>query len=408
MRLPIALIALLLPLSFCIEDGRAQAVDVTGVHTSLQCSACHAGASAGRVKPDEKARTCTGCHDGYEAMFDHAMSHRQAEKAFVQRTWGRSDPRFFEKNCQGCHVSSCGDCHGEDAHRTVRPGTETCLACHRGYFAGSGYLGRAPREDNLRYQRGPEAGGEHFLKMLPDLHSEVGLACSDCHTMASFLKGATAAKTCAGCHQPDDRVIEHAIAAHMEKLECYACHSAWSAQEYGTFFLRMVDSPQAQYFRLKKAGGEDYLKSAYLKAQNAPPLGVNERGRVSPIRPQFISYFSHVREGMAVGEENRLLAAEWKALFPHTVQRGTVMCDECHNNPRRFVLEPPEERIYLLRQDGMSLESFWDRKGQKVTNGDFLEPWKVRRLSEKTPTFKKRYVEKWKRLVDRVEDSSPD
>ncbi|MBE0598216.1 MAG: cytochrome C, partial [Desulfuromonadales bacterium] len=106
--------------------------------------------------------------------------------------------------------------------------------------------------------------------------------------MAS-LAGRGEVRGCADCHQPDPQVLEHRIGAHLEKLECYACHSAWGAQEYGTFFLRLGENPLAEVFRVRREPGSEYLRSAYLKRQDAPPLGRNAAGRVSPIRPQFIA-----------------------------------------------------------------------------------------------------------------------
>ena len=80
----------------------------------------------------------------------------------------------------------------------------------------------APREENMRYQRGPTPYGEPFLKMLPDVHAERGMGCSACHSMKSLVAGQRSSKSCRECHQPDPKVIEHSIAAHMEKLECAA------------------------------------------------------------------------------------------------------------------------------------------------------------------------------------------
>jgi hypothetical protein len=127
---------------------------------------------------------------------------------------------------------------------------------------------------------------------------------------------------------------------------------------------------------------------------------------VAPIRPQFIAYYSRFSDGRAVGTENQLLAAEWRAFTPHTIQRGTVMCDGCHDNPRRFLLEQPGERIYDLQKDGMSLFSFWNQAGQKVVNGTFLNEPRYRRMSTKTATYKRAYVEKWKRFVTPAAPSS--
>ena len=385
-------------------------VAVKGAHASLPCLSCHLDESDTLADPaslDTRAAGCVGCHGGYQALFDHAMGTREREKRFVDRSFGKADGAFFGKNCNSCHMSGCTDCHGGKGHEIAPPRDRDCFTCHKGYFVGTDYYGMAPREDSMRYQRGEVAYGEAFLKMTPDVHAEAGLACGACHSMGSLAAGKKASRSCLDCHQPKQSVPEHRIAAHMEKLECYACHSAWAAQEYGTFYLRFTDSPSQEVYRLRRDNaGEDYVKSAYLRKQDAPPLGLNARGKVSPIRPQFIGYFTEIRNDRALWEENRLMAAEWKAFFPHTIRRGTVMCEGCHDNPRRFILEGEADRIYQLQADGMTLGSFWESRGQKVINGGFFPASRYLRMNKKTPSYQRAYLEKWQSLIDHVEDSS--
>lgn len=381
---------------------------ITGVHGTLPCLSCHGSEANIVVDPaaaGNRAVGCTGCHQGYGRLFEHAMATRAREQAFVAQTYGKADPGFYRKNCRSCHVTGCRDCHGGSGHRIAKPTDRECFACHRGYFTGTEYYGMAPREENLRYQRGETAYGETYLKMLPDVHAEAGLACGACHSMASLAAGKTTAKSCPECHRVDPGIIEHAIPAHLERMECYACHSAWAPQEYGTFYLRFADSPSREDYWLKENRGE-YARSVYLRKQDAPPLGINAKGRVSPIRPEFIAYFTDIGNNRPVGGENRLLAARWKAFFPHTIRRGTVMCDGCHDNPRRFILERSEERIYRLQADGMTLLSFWERTGQQVSNGAFMPISRYRRMTAKSPDYLRGYVRKWQSLVRRVDNSS--
>jgi len=147
-----------------------------------------------------------------------------------------------------------------------------------------------------------------------------------------------------------------------------------------------------------------HIRSAYLKRQDAPPLGRNAAGRLSPIRPQFVAYYSDLRH--KGGVENVLAAAQWKAFFPHTIRRGTVSCDGCHDEPRRFLLEAENRRIYLPAKDGMALTSFWDSRGQTLVNGSFFMPEEFLRLSSRSPAYVQGYVEKWKNFVERVEEPS--
>ena len=383
---------------------------VSGAHADVPCAACHTGQTGELRHPassQHRAAGCVGCHQGYDGIFDQQMSTRRDEKQFVSEHFAQSDPHFFEKNCQSCHVSDCLDCHGSDGHRIETAKQTACLTCHRDYFVGPEFLGQAPREDAQRYQREAPGQEEPFLKMRPDLHAELGMECVDCHSMQSLIAGHKASKGCRDCHQPGTQPVEHRIAAHMDNMECYACHAAWAPQEYGTFYLRLGDSETRKYFRLKDDSTGEYLKSSYLKKQDAPPLGLNRQGRVSPIRPQFIALYSDLREEGS-SAENQLMTAQWKAFFPHTIRSGTQMCDGCHGDARRFLLEKEEDRIYALQRDGLPLLSFWNQQGQQVGNGAFFSPEQFAAMNEKTAQYTKAYVEKWKNLVERVEGSSKD
>ena len=393
-------------------------VTLKGIHANLACLSCHLSETDTLANPASEASRaagCAGCHRGSAGLFDQAMGTRKGEKLFVDRSIGALDPAFYQNKCGSCHLASCIDCHGGSGH-DIAPATDrSCFTCHKGYFVGTDYYGMAPREDSLRYQRGEVAYGETYLKMTPDVHAEAGIKCGTCHSMASLIAGAKSSKTCLDCHKVSQKIIEHRISAHLERMECSACHSAWTPQEYGTFYLRFTRSPSQEDYRVRENKG-DYVKSAYLRKQDAPPLGMNLRGKVSPIRPEFVLYFSDIRNDRPVGNwssasgsdnmENRLLAAEWRAFFPHTVRRGTVMCEGCHDNPRRFIMESREDRIYQLQADGMTLPSFWDRAGQKVTNGDFYPKDRYRQLNQKSPVYKRAYLEKWQSLIKHVENSS--
>jgi hypothetical protein len=346
-----------------------------------------------RVANDVEA--CLQCHAGARGIMSGPMSSRAAERRFADRAFGPHGAEFFEGSCGGCHVSTCRDCHGEQAHGSGAPKDDACLRCHRGYFVGPEYHGRAPREDHERYQRGPQAGGERFLRMLPDVHQQRGLGCASCHSMASLQHGGGAARTCVDCHPaPSRSVPEHAIEGHLRKMECYACHSAWGAQEYGTFLVKARTPDQQEAFSSLPAWGP-WRKSAYLKRQDVPPLGLNVRGRVSPIRPQFVLFATDAD----AGRENQLLAAEWKAYFPHTVRRGTTTCNGCHDSPRRFVLERDEDRLHLLDKDGLAMRSFWNRDGQAVVNGSFFPSARYVRMNRKSPEYVREYLRQWNQFL---------
>jgi hypothetical protein len=333
------------------------------------------------------------------------MASRLRELAFVKESMGRESSTFWQANCAGCHISSCRDCHGA-GHQLTKPKDDACLRCHRDYFVGADYLGMAPREEHVRYQRGPVAHGQNYLPMRPDIHAEAGMRCSACHSMASLAAGKKSSRSCTDCHRPSTRPVEHRIPAHLQRMTCSACHAAWAPQEYGTFFLHFTSSSvKEQEFELRH-NSKGWVKSVFLRRQDAPPLGVGSDGRVTPIRPQFLLYRTDVRNDRVQGEENRLLTASWKAFAPHTIRRGTAMCDGCHDNPRRFLHERPQERIYDLRRDGLGLDSFWSSDGQRMMNGTFMPEERLQLLMRRDPDYQRGYVEKWRAFTGRVAPSS--
>lgn len=373
----------------------------------LAASAAPGAAPASAPAPAPQAlavQQCLACHSAMGQVLAGAMATRARERAFAARAFGREEgERFFAESCSGCHVGGCADCHGAGAHPVGPPPDDACLACHRGYFVGWDYHGRAPREDHERYRRGPLAQGEPFLGMLPDVHQERGMACADCHTLHGTGGGsAVATKACGDCHaRPAPEVPEHAIAMHLERMECVACHAAWAPQEYGTFLVRAESEEQQEAFAPLPAWGP-WRKSAYLKRQDAPPLGLDARGKLAPIRPQFVLFATDLGRGF----ENRLLAAEWKAFTPHTVRRGSVACGGCHDTPRRFLLEADADRLYLPDRDGLALRSFWSREGQTLVNGTFLPGHRFTLMNRKTPQYVRQHLRQWQKLLDRADPSS--
>lgn len=363
-------------------------------------------AAAAPPVPDHSAlgdTSCVRCHAPQRAVMDGVMATRAPERAFAKRAFGRDGEAFFAASCGGCHVRTCADCHGRGRTFAARPGDEACMACHRGYFTGWDYHGRAPREDHERYRRGQVANGEPVLKMVPDLHQQLGMKCIDCHSVHDVHEGRGRAKTCRDCHRRiAPEVPEHAITAHIEKMRCSACHSAWAPQEYGTYFVRPKTDEQKEAFAPLPAAGE-WRRSAYLRRQDAPPLGLDRRGLVSPIRPEFVLFATDPRRGW----ENRLLAAEWRAFFPHTTRRGTTTCAGCHDSPRRFLLEGDEDRIYRPDEDGLPLRSFWNRAGQTVANGAFFPADRHREMNRKTPLYVREHLKQWQEVLRRVAPSSP-
>ena len=336
-------------------------------------SASPAGAAApaaedGRAPLPPASVACLACHPSAGGVLSGPMATRAAEKRFARRAFGADGDRFFAQSCTGCHVAGCDDCHGGAPHAGA-PAEERRL-----HPVPQGLLRRLglPRPRAPRGPRPLPAGPGGRRRALPeDAPRRARRARDDLRRLPHHALAPGGQEGREDLPGVPPRGVARRAGARVPR----------PPREDGVRGLprglgpagvrdvpRPRDDPRAGGgFSPLRAWGP-WRKSAYLKSQGAPPLGLNERGKVAPIRPQFVLLATDTSRGW----ENRLLAAEWKAFSPHTTRRGTVTCSECHDSPRRFLLEKDAERLYELEKDGLPLRSFWSREKQTVVNGSFL------------------------------------
>ena len=159
------------------------------------------------------------------------------------------------------------------------------------------------------------------------------------------------------------------VGAHIEKMECYACHSEWAPQCYGCH-IKVDFTDGKQSFDWIKAGrthdslgytaefaaeaapfmqkGKVTEGRSFLRWED-PVLGVNGEGRVTPIIPGCQQITTVIgTDGKAIvtekiwrtlpnlengGEEGRL-GIDMTPVFPHTTSAEARDCESCHTNPK--------------------------------------------------------------------------
>jgi hypothetical protein len=157
------------------------------------------------------------------------------------------------------------------------------------------------------------------------------------------------------------------IQGHIDKLECYACHSTWAPQCYGCHikvdystgekhpdWIAMGNDHDASGLTADARGEhEKYLiegkvteQRSYLRWEN-PPLAVNGEHRISPAipgcqttvsvigkdgTPLLLNHIFKIPNVEGAGEEGQL-AIDISPVQPHTVSKKSRTCESCHNNP---------------------------------------------------------------------------
>ena len=169
-------------------------------------------------------------------------------------------------------------------------------------------------------------------------------------------------------------VAMQGVASHMQRMECYTCHSSWTPQCYGCHvkidFTQRDKCPECQESMqgfdwvgagrkhsleefLRDGGEKDYdtiipgkvsENRSYLRWEE-PMLGINGEGRVTPLapgcqpvvtiigedgKPIMLNHIFHTEAGTEGGGDGGQLAIDMSPTQPHTMTKNARSCESCH------------------------------------------------------------------------------
>ena len=214
-----------------------------------------------------------------------------------------------------------------------------------------------------------------------------------------------------------------------KNLECYTCHSAWGFQDYGLNilredykgyfkwkFLKDTNIPDTQeilykslgnygdiskleagkknfsakleepittdYISNKKTLGVYYIGWIYRRWEE-PVIGINQRGKISPVRPDYQFYVSWIDKNLNIKLDNKKMKFNWSPYVPHTISKYGRSCFSCHKNLKTLGLgygmissKEEIENTFEFYKDGLQinfpLEKIINIKGKKLQ--DFVYP----------------------------------
>ena len=146
------------------------------------------------------------------------------------------------------------------------------------------------------------------------------------------------------------------VPEHMEKLECYSCHSTWVPQYYGYKYVMDFSKKSIDWLASPEVYGADGTTADYhsqyvmqdglstqgdyshVRWENAP-LGVNGEGRVTPLVGVIQTVSTVVDKNGKVVAWNKVAktkdgynAMELAPVNPHTSSLESRDCADCHGN----------------------------------------------------------------------------
>lgn len=172
----------------------------------------------------------------------------------------------------------------------------------------------------------------------------------------------------------DGQVAMGRIGKHLERMECYSCHSSWSPQCYGCHvkidYTRKDDCPECENFDWVAAGrrhmepkhaadrgekGYDTIipgkiteQRSYLRWEE-PMLGINGEGRVSPLAPGcqpsvtiigedgepiLLNHIFRTEADSEGSSSQGQLAIDMSPTQPHTTTKAARACESCHSSDK--------------------------------------------------------------------------
>jgi Cytochrome c554 and c-prime len=388
-----------------------------------QCLRCHLWSDGHQRDGDWRASGCAACHMVYS---DKGL-YEGKDKAIPKDQKGR--PRF---------------------HRMTNKIPEyQCIHCHnRGGRTGVSFIGTMESDGygtpwNDKGKKQGKLHGKNYNHLSADVHYDKGMSCIDCHTMQDHHgNGSIYAKReqgveieCEDCHgslseksklttslgnpltnlrNENDQIIltskltgkDHivpqlkdintnskaynakvSIPSHMEKMECYACHSRWAPQCYGCHVKQDIGKTSGDWINNQVTADpsvagrkENRENSAFSWSESrsylrweTPVLGINTEGKVSPFITGCQVIFSQFEgdkklvNNMIHSTVDNTSGFAHNPIQPHTVSKESRDCVDCHMSRKAVGLGTG---IYNSRANGLDIdfemEQIVDENGKQL------------------------------------------
>jgi len=335
---------------------------ITNAIPAAQCTHCHTRGK--RIGP-----TFVGMFeydytkDGMAPPFD--KNAKPQEPLFTKEYLHVREDLHFERGmqCADCHTSidmhgdgniypvtyyqvevTCYDCHGRPEkypwELPVGYGTPITLKGERGTYKAGGVENLLSSKGNVKGNWFREGKKAYVLSRYTGKKHEIPL-----------LKNV---KLRDGFKTQQGKVAMATIPQHIEKLECYACHSTWAPQCFGCHMQydrrvkgtdwittsKKVDPKTGRQTVTKAVGDLTIENRSFMRWEN-PMLGVNLKGKISPLIPGCQVFYTYIDENGNVKALNKYYITSsghndptLATLNPHSTSLVARTCEECHTNPK--------------------------------------------------------------------------
>ena len=150
------------------------------------------------------------------------------------------------------------------------------------------------------------------------------------------------------------KVAMSIVSQHIEKMECYACHATWAPQCFGCHMQydrrksgtdwvdtsKELDPKTGRQTIIKKYGDLSIENRSFMRWES-PILGINLKGKVSPLTPGCQVFYTFIDENGNVKVKNKFYTTSTghnsptlAPSQPHSISLAARTCEDCHTNPK--------------------------------------------------------------------------
>ncbi len=139
-----------------------------------------------------------------------------------------------------------------------------------------------------------------------------------------------------------------------KKLDCTACHSSWMPSCYGCHEVYFEDGKQFDWVEKKMTKGEWQEYRSFLRFES-PSLGIGYNKKIMPFAPGC-QVIGTVFKDKKIEQFHSMAMAGWD---PHTTQKESRTCVDCHFNPATLGLGRGDLDI---KENNISFNPFYNSK----------------------------------------------
>jgi hypothetical protein len=145
----------------------------------------------------------------------------------------------------------------------------------------------------------------------------------------------------------------HTLSMH-KRLDCSACHSSWAPSCYGCHEVYLDKGKQFDWVARKVTKGQWQEFRSFLRWES-PSLGIGYNKKIMPFAPGC-QVIATIFKDKKVKKFHSMAMAGWD---PHTTQKKSRSCEDCHFNPATLGLG---RGIFDIKKGKIVFEPFYDSK----------------------------------------------